>query len=198
MNSTEPNPATANLIGYARVSTDDQDTSLQEEALKAAGCGKIFSEHASGGRWDRPQLQALLAYIRPRDTIVVHRLDRLSRNLKDLVTLFERIDKAGVKFRSLSESIDTATPAGRAMLHMAGVFAEFERSLIRERTMAGIRRAKAQGKQLGRRPGLTTDQRGEIVRLVTTGQRTQAECARLFRVDPATICRTINADRQKP
>lgn len=179
------------LIGYARVSTDDQDVALQVEALEREGCIKVFSENASGGRWDRPQLHAMLEFLRPNDTVIVHRLDRLSRSLSDLITLLDRIKEKGAKFRSLTEAIDTNTPAGMAMLQIAGVFAEFERSVIRERTLAGIRRAQAKGKRLGRPNNLSLEQRDEIIRLVKSGQRSQAECARLFRVDPATICRLV-------
>lgn len=185
-------PAIRGKIGYARVSTDDQDTALQEEALQRAGCERIFSEHASGGRWDRPQLQAMLDFLRPGDTVVVHRLDRLSRSLKDLIHILEKIEISGATFTSISERIETDTPAGRAMLQIAGVFAEFERSIIRDRTLAGVRRAQANGKHCGRPSRLTDEQKAEIARLVRSGQKSQAEVARLFSADPATVCRIVH------
>jgi len=188
----DPPPAVRGRIGYARVSTDEQETALQEEALQQAGCERIFAEHASGGRWDRPELHAMLDYLRPGDTVVVHRLDRLSRSLKDLIHILEKIEKAGANFTSISERIETDTPAGRAMLQIAGVFAEFERSIIRDRTLAGVRRAQANGKHCGRPGRLTAEQKTEIARLVHSGQKTQAEVARLFSADPATVCRIVH------
>lgn len=185
-------PTIRGKIGYARVSTDDQATALQEEALQRAGCERIFAEHASGGRWDRPKLHAMLDYLRPGDTVVVHRLDRLSRSLKDLIHILEKVEKAGATFTSISERIETDTPAGRAMLQIAGVFAEFERSIIRDRTLAGVRRAQANGKHCGRPSRLTDEQKAEIARLVHSGQKTQAEVARLFHADPATVCRIVH------
>src|SRR4051812_8987667 len=131
------------LLGYARVSkSDDQETAPQIRALKEAGCKKVFEETASGGRWDRPELHRLLDQLRDGDTLVVWKLDRLSRSLKDLLTILERIDITGAKFRSLTEAIDTTGPAGRMLMQMLGSFAEFERAMIRERTAPGcVRRA---------------------------------------------------------
>ena len=125
-------------IGYARVSTDDQDTAAQVAALKSAGCERIFREKASGGRWDRPELHRLLDQLRKGDVLVVWKLDRLSRSLRDVLTLMERLGEAGAGFRSLTEAIDTTTPAGRMMMQMVGAFAEFERAMLRERTKVGI------------------------------------------------------------
>ena len=126
------------LLGYARVSKgDEQNNALQARALKAAGCRKLFEEAASGGRWDRPQLHRMLDQLRDGDTVVVWKLDRLSRSLKDVLHIMERIVEAGAGFRSVTESIDTTTPAGRMMMQMVGSFAEFERAMIRERTSAG-------------------------------------------------------------
>jgi DNA invertase Pin-like site-specific DNA recombinase len=191
----DPPPAVRGKIGYARVSTDEQDTALQEEALQRAGCEKVFSEHASGGRWDRPQLHAMLDFLRPGDTVVVHRLDRLSRSLKDLIHILEKIEQSGATFTSISERIETDTPAGRAMLQIAGVFAEFERSIIRDRTLAGVRRAQANGKHCGRPGKLSDEQKAEIARLVHSGQKSQAEVARLFSADPATVCRIVHSHK---
>ena len=119
------------LIGYARVSTDHQDTAAQVAALEAAGCERIFREKASAGRWERPQFLRLLNQLRAGDVVVVWKLDRLSRSLRDLLTIMEQLGEAGAGFRSLTEAIDTTTPAGRMMMQMVGAFAEFERAMLR-------------------------------------------------------------------
>jgi len=181
------------LIGYARVSSaETQDTAVQKKALKEAGVEKIFEEKASGGRWDRPQLQKMLEQMRKGDVLVVWKLDRLSRSLKDLLQILDRIDKTGAGFRSLTESIDTTTPAGRMMMQMIGSFAEFERAMIRERTKAGLDRARSEGRIGGRRPKLSTHQKSEILEMVSSGRRTASEAARLFSVHPSTISRLLS------
>jgi hypothetical protein len=132
-------PARSVLLGYARVSKgDDQSNALQANALRAAGCRRIFEEAASGGRWDRPELHRMLDQLRKDDVVVVWKLDRLSRSLKDVLHIMERIGDAGAGFRSITENIDTTTAAGRMMMQMIGSFAEFERAMIRERTSAGL------------------------------------------------------------
>ncbi len=134
------------LLGYARVSKGDEQTNtLQAKALRAAGCRRIFEEAASGGRWDRPELHRMLDHLRAGDTVVVWKLDRLSRSLKDVLHIMERIAMASAGFRSITENIDTITPAGRMMMQMVGAFAEFERAMIRERTSAGLAAARAEG-----------------------------------------------------
>jgi len=178
-------------LGYTRVSTKDQDTALQLRALKAADCDKLFQEKASGGRWDRPQLQKLLGQLRPDDVVVVWKLDRLSRSLKDLLLVLEKIDQADAHFQSLTESIDTTTSAGRMMMHMVGSFAEFERSLLRERTRVGLDEARRAGRVGGRRQKLTQAQQQEVTSLVISGQKSAADAARLFRVHPATVSRVV-------
>jgi DNA invertase Pin-like site-specific DNA recombinase len=184
------------LLGYARVSkSEDQETAPQIRALKKAGCKKIFEEAASGGRWDRPELHRLLDQFRAGDTLVVWKLDRLSRSLKDLLVILERIQVAGGKFRSLTESIDTSGAAGRMMMHMLGSFAEFEREMIRERTRAGLREARTQGRIPGRKPRITAEQRKEIINAVSSGRKTAAEMARLFKIHRATISRFISQAR---
>ena len=131
------------LIGYARVSKSlGQDPAMQVQALRAAGAERVFVEHASGGRWDRPELHRLLDTLRAGDVLVVWKLDRLSRSLKDLLTLLDRLQALEVGFRSLTEQIDTTTPAGRMMLQMLGAFAEFEREMTRERTREGLAAAR--------------------------------------------------------
>jgi len=179
------------LIGYARISTNDQDTAAQVAALKAAGCELIFREKASGGRWERPELHRLIGQLRKGDVVVVWKLDRLSRSLKDVLILMETIQKAKAGFKSLTEAIDTLTPAGRMMMQMVGSFAEFERAMLRERTSAGLKAARQQGRIGGRRSKLKPEQKKEIIRLVTKGKKTGADAARLFGVHPATVSRLV-------
>ena len=182
-------------IGYARVSSREQDTQAQISALNNAGCERIFEEKASGGRWDRPQLQGLLEQLRVGDVVIVWKLDRLSRSLKDLLLTLEKIERANAGFRSLTESIDTTTPAGRMMMQIVGSFAEFERAMLRERTKSGLEQARKAGRIGGRRPKLTSQQQREIVSLVQTGKKTGAEAARLFRVHPSTVTRLLAKHR---
>jgi DNA invertase Pin-like site-specific DNA recombinase len=185
------------ILGYARVSKGEtQDTRLQETALRAAGVERLFTEQASGGRWDRPQLQRLLDQLRPQDVVVVWKLDRLSRSLKDLLHIMDRIAQAEAGFRSLTEAIDTTTPAGRMLMQMVGSFAEFERAMIRERTQAGLAIARAEGRKGGRRPKLGPQQQAAIVDMVRSGRQTQAAAARLFRVHPATVSRLVAMQQQ--
>jgi DNA invertase Pin-like site-specific DNA recombinase len=179
------------LIGYARVSTNDQETATQVAALKAAGCERIYREKASGGRWDRPELHKLLDQLRKGDVLVVWKLDRLSRSLRDVLTIMERLGEASAGFRSLTEAIDTTTPAGRMMMQMVGAFAEFERAMLRERTKAGLDAARLEGRVGGRRPKLSDQQRSEIQKMVTKGDKTAADAARLFKVHPATVSRLL-------
>jgi len=185
------------LIGYARVSKgDEQSNALQAKALKAAGCQRVFEEAASGGRWDRPILHDMLRQLRDGDVIVVWKLDRLSRSLKDLLHLMERIKEADAGFRSLTEAIDTTTPAGRMMMRMVGSFAEFERAMIRERTSAGLALARAEGRVGGRRRKLTERQRAEIAESVLAGRKSAAEMARLYKVSQPTVSRIVAERRQ--
>lgn len=189
------------LLGYARVSkSEDQETAPQIRALKKAGCKRVFEEATSGGRWDRPELHRLLDHMRAGDTLVVWKLDRLSRSLKDLLVILERIDAMGGKFRSITESIDTSGPAGRMMMQMLGSFAEFEREMIRERTRAGLREAREKGRVPGRKPRITVEQKKEIVEAVSSGRKTAAEIARLLKIHRATVSRFVSQDRtaEKP
>lgn len=138
------------FVGYARVSTVDQSLEMQLEALEKAGCTKTFSDVMSGTKGDRPQLLEALSYLRPGDTLVVWRLDRLCRNLKDLLQIAETLEQQGIGFNSLTETIDTNTAGGKLIFHLFGALAEFERNLIRERTMAGLASARARGRKGGR------------------------------------------------
>jgi DNA invertase Pin-like site-specific DNA recombinase len=187
----------AMLIGYARVSTDNQETAAQVAALKSAGCERIYREKASGGRWDRPALQEILARVREGDVLVVWKIDRLSRSLRDLLTIMERLGDADARFRSLTEAVDTTTPAGRMMLHIAGSFAEYERAMLHERTRSGLELARQDGRIGGRRPKLTSVQQQKLVRLVSQGTKTAAEAARLFDVHPATASRLLTRARAR-
>ena len=146
------------LIGYERVSTDDQNLALQHDALLAAGCERVFSDKLSGAKTDRPGLQQAFDFARAGDTLIVWRLDRLGRSLKDLIALVEDLEGRKVGFRSLQESIDTTTSGGRLIFHVFGALAEFERNLIRERTQAGLQAARARGRLGGRRQKLSAQQ----------------------------------------
>lgn len=185
------------FIGYARVSTHDQDTAAQIAALKSAKCEMMFQEKAGGGRWDRPELHRLLGQLRKGDTVVVWKLDRLSRSLKDVLMLMEKIQQAGAGFQSLTEAIDTTSPGGRMMMQMVGSFAEFEREMLRERTKNGLAVARKAGRTGGRRPKLKAHQKQEIRHLVNTGQKTAADAARLFNVHPATVSRLLTSNNSK-
>ncbi len=143
------------LIGYARVSTLEQDPDLQVRALKAAGCAKIFEERASGAKSERPQLTAALSHLREGDTLCVWRLDRLGRNMRHLIETVETLKDQGVEFRSLTEGIDTTTIGGELVFGIFSAFAQFERNLIRERTMAGLSAARVRGRKGGRPRALT-------------------------------------------
>jgi DNA invertase Pin-like site-specific DNA recombinase len=183
------------LIGYARVSTQDQDNAAQISALKTAGCELIFEEKVSGGLWDRPELHRLLGQLRKGDVLVVWKLDRLSRSLKDVLTLMERVELASAGFQSLTEAIDATSPGGRMMMQIVGSFAEFERAMLRERTRNELNAARKEGRIGGRRPKLKSYQEQEIVRLVSSGQKTAADIARLFSVHPATISRLLSRSK---
>ncbi|MGH1339888.1 MAG: recombinase family protein [Aureispira sp.] len=142
-------------IGYARVSTKEQSLNLQKDALEKVGCETIFSEHISGAKSDRPQLQEMIKHLRKGDVVVVWKLDRLGRSLRDLVNLISKFQDAGVEFQSLQDNIDTTTPAGKLAFHMFAALAEFERDIISSRTKAGLEAARARGRKGGRPKGLS-------------------------------------------
>src|SRR5712691_2923361 len=175
--------------GYARVSTDDQNTALQLAALKKAGCKTIFKDEGlSGATVKRPALTRCLKVLHPRDTLIVWKLDRLGRNLRDLITLLDELRTQGIKFQSLTEHIDTETAAGRAMWQMIGVLAELERSLITERTRAGVQAAKGRGVKFGRKPKLTAQQKRHARQLLDQGETVQ-DVANLLNVHRTTLYR---------
>src|SRR3954470_5508358 len=188
------------LLGYARVSKSDdsQDTAAQVSAPKSAGCKRVFEDKASGGRWDRPELHRLLDQLRAGDTLVVWKLDRLSRSLKDLLHILERVEARGARFRSLTEAVDTSGPAGRMLMQMLSSFAEFERAMVRERTRAGLKAAAARGRKGGRQPKLTPEQKTEILDGLGSGRKSAADLARLFRVHRTTISRLVAQARVTP
>ena len=167
------------IIGYARVSKDDQNLDAQTDALKAAGAERIFADKISGVRRDRPELGALLDQLRPGDVVVVAKYDRLARSLRDLLDLVETIKDRGAGFRSLAEDIDTTTPAGRLVFHVFASIAQFERERIAERTKEGLQAAKARGRVGGRPPALTADQKAEVRRMRDDEHRHVSEIARL-------------------
>ncbi|HYG88180.1 MAG TPA: recombinase family protein [Azospirillum sp.] len=171
----------ASLIGYGRVSTDEQTTALQEDALAKAGCARLFLEKVSGAKApkERPELARALDYLRSGDTLVVWRLDRLARSLPDLIATVADLERRGVGFCSLSESIDTTTAAGRLTFHIFGALAEFERNLIRERTRAGLTAAAARGRHGGRRQSVTTEHLDDAAMLLRAGRSADAVAKRL-------------------
>jgi DNA invertase Pin-like site-specific DNA recombinase len=177
------------ILGYARVSTQDQHLTGQLDALKAAGAETIFREKISGARADRPQLAKLMAVLKAGDVVLVTKLDRLGRSTRELLDLIERIDKAGAAFRSLGDPLwDTSSSQGRLLSTLLAAIAEFERELIRERTGEGRKRAMAKGIRFGRRPKLSDFQRQEALKRRAAGE-TLAEIARSYAVDISMISR---------
>jgi len=178
------------LIGYARVSTIDQNMALQLDALTAAVCLKVFSDKMSSTVSHRPGLADALSHLRAGDTLVVWKLDRIGRHMKGLVELLADLDARGVKFRSLTEGIDTDTPAGRLFFHMVAAFAQMERELIVERTHAGLAAARAQGRRGGRRPVMGERKREAARKLFATGLHV-SEVAQTLGVSVRTIYRAL-------
>ena len=175
------------MIGYARVSTDDQNLDLQRDALAAAGCERIFEDRAGGAVADRPGLKSALEQVRRGDTLVVWRLDRLGRSLKDLIVRTESLKDAGVGLKSLQESIDTTSSGGKLIFHIFGALAEFERSLIRERTQAGLSAARARGRQGGRPKALGKSQRQHAVELYKAKRHTVKEICQIMGICRQTL-----------
>jgi len=181
------------LIGYARVSTDDQDLRLQRAALKEAGCKRTFEEKISGAKRNRPELVKMIEQLRDEDTVVVTRLDRLARSTRDLLDIAERLKDVGAGLRSLAEPwADTTSPAGRMVLTVFAGIAEFERELIHQRTSSGRVAAKARGVRFGRPPKLTPDQIALGERLVSEGTSVR-EAAKLLKCHHATLYRALTA-----
>jgi DNA invertase Pin-like site-specific DNA recombinase len=184
------------LIGYARVSTMEQDTHLQRQALERAGVDRIFEEKRSGSTMaQRVQLQALLEQLRPGDVVVVYKLDRLARSLADLLRILARIEGAGAGFKSLTETLDTISPAGRMLMQLLGAFAEFERAMIVERTNAGLSAAKSRGVQLGRPAALSPSEARRAREQYEGGAATMSGLARLYGCNVSSVKRAIARDR---
>ena len=177
------------ILGYARVSTDDQCLDAQADAITAAGAERIFAEKISGSTRKRPQLDQLLDQIRPGDVIIVTKYDRLARSLRDLLDIVEAINARGGGFRSLAEDIDTTTSAGRLIFHVFASIAQFERERISERTKEGLEAAKKRGRTGGRPPVLSPAQREEVRRMRDEEGRRLIEIAQLFRVSIKTVRR---------
>lgn len=183
------------FIGYARVSTQDQDLSLQRDALEEADCQVIYEETVSGAKAERPMLEQCLKALRKGDTLVVWRMDRLGRSLKELIEIVTSLEARGVGFESLTESIQTRTPSGKLMFHVFGALAEFERNLIRERTIAGLAAARARGRVGGRKEKLTEQQKKEIRVLLANPEIQVKDVAKRYGVSRNTLYRTVGVVR---
>lgn len=176
------------IIGYARVSTEDQHLDAQIAALTEAGAERIFADKISGSKRSRPELDRMLDQLRSGDVVLVSKYDRLARSLVDLLDIVSQIEINKAGFRSLAEDIDTTTPAGRLIFHVFASIAQFERERIRERTMEGLQAARAKGRIGGRPPALSDDQKTEVLRLKGEG-RAIKDIAALFKVSLATVKR---------
>lgn len=185
--TTNPAPGQGARIGYARVSTDDQTLEAQLDALNRIGCAPIYSEHASGSKDDRPELAQALKALRPGDTLVVTRLDRLGRSLPHLVQTVAELAKRKIGFQSLAESIDTTSAGGTFVFNIFASLAQFERQLISERTKAGLAAGRARGRMGGRPPALTPKQLREAKRLLDDPQATVTDVAKTYGVSRATL-----------
>lgn len=174
-------------VGYARVSTLEQNPDLQNDALKQAGCEKMFTDHASGAKTARPELIEALKYARKGDTLVVWRLDRLGRSLKHLIEVVEDLESRKIGFMSLQEGINTTTSGGRLVFHLFGALAEFERNLIKERTQAGLSAARARGRMGGRKPKLKPAQVKTLRKMYDSRQYTIKEICKAMGISKATL-----------
>src|SRR5512132_2901739 len=180
------------LIGYARVSTSDPTLDLQRDALQKAGCDKIFTDIASGAKQERIGLDEALSYVRPGDTLVVWRLDRLGRSLPHLIETITHLNNRGIGFKSITEAIDTTTSGGKLIFHIFGALAEFERDIIRERTQAGLTAARARGRR-GGRPKSLTQKKAQMAEALYNGKNnTIDEICKTLNISRATLYRYIN------
>ena len=177
------------IIGYARVSTEDQHLDAQLEQLHQAGCKKIYKEKASGVKIDRPQLAAMLDYVREGDTVVACKLDRIARSTKHLLEIVETLESKGVAFRVLNINLDTSSPTGKLMLTMLGAIATFEREMMLERQREGIAKAKEKGKYKGRKP-TAREKAGQVVKLIAEG-RTKDAVAKELGIGVASVYRIV-------
>lgn len=175
------------LIGYARVSTNEQNLGLQKDALEKAGCEKIYVEQASGSRSSRPELERAIEMLRKGDLLVVWRLDRLGRSLKHLIELVTELEESRIGFKSLTESMDTTTNNGKLIFHIFGALAEFERNLIRERTQAGLAAARARGRKGGRPFALDDKKREMVVKLYNSKEHSVEEICQTMGISRPTL-----------
>jgi len=182
------------LIGYARVSTLEQEAALQLDALEAVGCERTYTDRSSGALAERPELTRALDHLRAGDTLVVWRLDRLGRSLRHLVETVGALEERGVGFRSLTESIDTTTPGGRLVFHLFAALAEFERDLIRERTHAGLAAARARGRRGGRRPVMSAEKLEVARAMHASREHTTVKIAEVLGVSRATLYRHLGVN----
>lgn len=183
------------LVGYARVSTRDQNPALQLEALRAAGCDKTFTEKASGAQRDRPELQAALEYLRAGDALVVWKLDRLARSVRQLVETAELLQTREIGLKVITQAIDTTSPSGRLTFHLLAAIAEFERELTLERTHAGLAHARALGRRGGRKPAMGEPEIRRAKAMLLDPSITVEEVARQMGVQPSTLYRHIPGGR---
>ena len=181
---------TGMVVGYVRISTQEQGEALQRDALEKVGCERLFVDTASGTVGSRPALDAMLEHLRPGDTVVVWRLDRLGRSLRHLIGLVGDLEGRGVQLRSLTEQLDTSTPAGRLVFHVFASMAEFERDLIHERTMAGLDAARARGRR-GGRPTVWTAEKLATARAMYEAGQDVASIARVLGVSRASVYRGL-------
>lgn len=184
-------------VGYARVSTLEQNEDLQTDALKKAGCERIFTDHASGAKASRPQLDRMLDMLRHGDTVVVWKLDRLGRSVQNLVDLMDRFQKMGVEFRSLTENMDTSTSGGVLIFNIFSALAQFERDLIRERTMAGLKAARARGRKGGRPSKLSDKDIAMVRQLYDSRTVTVKEIAARFDVSRSTVYKALEHSKDQ-
>lgn len=182
------------IIGYARVSTQDQHSELQMNALKEVGCEQIFEEKFTGKLKERPQLSQCLSTLRAGDTLVVWKMDRLARSLKDLVEIIEDLQQRKIGFRSLTEAIDTTSAGGKLIFHIFVALAEFEHSLIIERTKAGLAAARARGRKGGRRPALSPSDIRKAAAMLSDPIMTKAEVAQHFKISRTTLNASLKRD----
>jgi DNA invertase Pin-like site-specific DNA recombinase len=181
------------LIGYARVSTQDQTLDLQKDALQKIGCTQIFTDTASGSLIERPGLNEALHYLRPGDALVIWRLDRLGRSLQHLLETISNLQQRAIGFKSLTENIDNTTPGGKLIFHVFGALAEFERDLIRERTQAGLLAARARGKYGGRPQRLNANQRALLHTLYADKKNRSADILSTLHISKSTLYRSLKA-----
>ena len=179
------------IVGYARVSTQDQSLELQLDALRVAGCEQVFSEKITGKSRERPELTTCLKMLRKEDVLVVWKLDRLARSLKDLVELINELESRQIGFRSLTEAIDTTTAGGRLVFHIFGALAEFEHNLIRERTIAGLAAARARGRKGGRKPSMSSADTRKDAAMLKDDKITKKEVAEHFGVSRLTLNKSL-------